>query len=113
MTFPAEIQAKLPTRLRLAYKVYQPEIQHIRRHWKELREKMKAKALVEHNMLCRDLHPVEREILGFLVPELNSKDGHTKKKALQWILKQSWGEDFSPAPIQKQFRGIDLGSANT
>ena len=112
MTFPAEIIAKLPDRLKVAYVAYQPEIQAIRRHWDKLRKEMKAKALVEHNMLCRDLHPVEREILGFLCPDLNSRDGHVKKKAILWILKQPWGEDFKPAPIEKKYRGIDLGSSN-
>ncbi len=95
--------------LRIAYYAYMPEIQAIREYWKKLRSEMKAKALVEHNMLCRDLHPVEREILGELVPDLNSNDGHVKKRAIQWIIKQPWGEDFKPAPIDKQFKGIDLG----
>lgn len=112
MTFPAEIIEKLPDRLKIAYVAYQPEIQTIRAHWAKIRKDMKAKALVEHNMLCRDLHPVEREILGFLCPGLNSRDGHVKKKAILWILKQPWGEDFKPAPIEKKFRGIDLGSSN-
>ncbi len=112
MTFPAEILAKVPPRLQMAYVAYQPEIQAIRKHWDKIRKEMKAKALVEHNMLCRDLHPVEREILGVLCPDLNSRDGFVKKKAIKWILKQPWGEDFKPAPIEKKFRGIDLGSAN-
>ena len=112
MTFQADILAKLPERMRVAYVAYQPEIQAIRTHWDKIRKEMKAKALVEHNMLCRDLHPVEREILGFLCPDLNSRDGHTKKRAIKWILAQPWGEDFRPAPIEKKFRGIDSESRN-
>ncbi len=100
---------KVPPDLRLMYHAYMPEIQAIRAHWADLRREMKAKALVEHNMLCRDLHPVERKILGHLVPDLDSKDGFVKKRAMLWILKQPWGEDFKPAPIEKQFKGVDLG----
>ncbi len=104
---------KAPRRLRLAYYAYMPEIQAIREYWADLRREMKVKGTTEHNMLCRDLHPIEREILGHLVPDLNSKDGHTKAKAMKWIMRQPWGEDFKPAPIDKKFRGIELGSANT
>ena len=112
MTFPAEIIAKLPDGLKVAYVAYQPEIQAIRKQWEAIRREMKVNPLLEHNMLCRDLHPVEREILGFLCPDLNSRDGHVKKKAIKWILKQPWGEDFKPAPIEKKFRGIDVGTSN-
>ncbi len=113
MTLPSYILVKLPQNMRVAYKAYQPEIQAIRKHWDGIRKEMRANPLVEHNMLCRDLHPVERDILGFLCPDLNSRDGQVKKRAIKWILNQPWGEDFKPAPIQKKFRGIELGSANT
>lgn len=112
MTFPAEILAKVPPRMRVAYVAYQPEVQAIRSHWEKIRREMKSNPHVEHNMLCRDLHPVEREILGVLCPDLNSTDGHVKKKAIKWILRQPWGEDFRPAPIEKKFRGIEIGSEN-
>ena len=113
MTFPAEILAKVPERMRLAYKAYQPEVQAIRQQWAHIRREMRANPHVEHNMLCRDLHQTERDILGHLVPDLNSRDGHVKKRAIKWILKQPWGEDFKPAPIEKKFRGVDLGLSDT
>ena len=113
MTFPVEILQRIPPKMKLAYLAYQPEVQAIRQHWDKIRKEMKANPLVEHNMLCREMHQTERDILGFLCPDLNSRDGQVKKRAIKWILKQPWGEDFKPAPIEKKFRGIELGSANS
>ena len=110
---PKEQLLKVPDRMRMAYYIYQPEVQAIRDHWAKIRKEMEVNPLLEHGMLCRDLHPVERDLLGVLCPDLNSRDGHVKKKAINWILAQPWGEDFKPAPIRKKVNGIDSGSANT
>jgi len=112
MTFPVEILRKLPPNLRVNYLAYQPEIQAIRKQWAEIRNDMKANAHVEHNMVARDYHPAERDILAYLVPDLDSEDPKIRLGAMRWILKQPWGEDFKPAPVEKAFRGIELGSSN-
>ncbi len=112
MTFPAEILAKVPPRLRLNYLAYQPEVQAIRKRWANIRREMKANPHREHNMVAREYHITERDILAYLCPDLDSKDRHVQLKAMKWILKQPWGEDFKPGPIQKSFKGIELGSSN-
>lgn len=112
MTFPVEILAKVPPKLRVNYLAYQPEVQAIRARWADIRREMKSNPHREHNMVAREYHQVERDILAHLVPDLDSDDPKTRLKAMKWILKQPWGEDFKPAPVEKAFKGIDLGSSN-
>jgi len=107
-----DILSKVPVHLRLFYLSSLPEIAKLRTQGHELREKETLNPLVEHNALTREMHEAEYRILQHLCPDLKSRDLKTKLKAIKWVLKQPWGEDFKPAPIKKKFKGVDLGSGH-
>lgn len=107
-----EILNGLPVHLQMFYQASLPEINLLRKRGQELREHETLNPLVEHNAVTREMHEAEYMVLQHLCPGLKTNDPKVKLKAMQWVLKQPWGEDFKPSPIKMKFRGIDLGSVH-
>lgn len=98
---PAKKQAI--SRILLESKVYQADINKMRRARAELRAHAERRADLNGMPQLMELHVLEYEACRVLCPTLTIGRGSAKKAGWEWVKKQPWAKDLLAPPIEKRF----------
>lgn len=97
---PARKQAI--SRLLLAAKQQEAEIEACRANRQLQRIYLEQKANINGNLLIAGLHDLEHKACQALCPALCHGTGTAKAEGWRWVLRQPWAKDFKAAPFEKR-----------
>ena len=98
---PAKKQAI--SRLLLAAKQKEAEIEACRANRQLQRIYLEQKANINGNLMIAGLHDLEHRACQVLCPALQHGTGTAKAEGWRWVIKQPWAKDFRAAPFEKRY----------